>query len=84
MLGKSRHLLQRLERDECGAAERYEVCRFLGVWGIRSLEVVFAGTSRTDSWSVSIYCMYVCIQGLNSCIERLKAESGRDSPSIHG
>ena len=53
--------------------------------GIRSLEVVFAGTSGIGSWNVSIYCMYVCIQGLlNSCVERLKAESGRGPPSIHG
>ena len=45
----------------------------------RILEVVFAATSRIGSRSVSIYCMY----GLfNSCVERLKVESGRDPLSI--
>ena len=46
-----------------------------------SLEVVFAGTFRIGSSSMSTYCMYT---RANSCVDRLKAKGGRDAPSIHG
>ena len=51
-------------------------------YGIKDcLDVVFAATSRIDSRSVSTYCMHT---KANSSVDRLKAESSRDVPSIHG
>ena len=47
-----------------------------------SLEAVFA--HRIGSWSVSIHCMYVYKGYSTVVLERLKAESSRGPPSIHG